>query len=290
MNNIVILPIEIEETITSFIEKKFEEDKLSDFFPNPLLREEMLELLDKYCTVVYYPVGDKDNNGFRLKKMPFADGSRQDFVFINTSQTLEKQVFTAAHELGHIWNVDEFVIQEHELEDTLDMREHIINRFAAVLLMPKDKFAISVHAGLHKFGEPGTRSISYMNMLKVITGLMNQFFAPMKAVVLRLVELKIFPDELARVLFGFKDLPMEVFTKQIYKLCVEYGYTNLLEPTNKRYIEGLAQKLNMAEQQSLVSPNKIRIMREKFGLDKATPDGIDLNNMISLDTQEGQDE
>ena len=124
----------------------------------------------------------------------------------------------------------------------------------------------------------------------MITGLMNQFFAPMKAVVLRLVELKIFPDELARVLFGFKDLPMEVFTKQIYKLCVEYGYTNLLEPTNKRYIEGLAQKLNMAEQQSLVSPNKIRIMREKFGLDKATPDGIDLNNMISLDTQEGQDE
>lgn len=91
MSEIFILPSEIEQAITKFIEIKFKQDNLSVLFQNPLLREEMLDLLDRYCTVVYYPINDKDNQGFRLKQMPFADGSRQDFVFIDTAQTLEKQ-------------------------------------------------------------------------------------------------------------------------------------------------------------------------------------------------------
>ena len=135
MGEIVILPLEIEKTIINFIKMKFEQDNLSVLFQNPLLREEMLDLLDRYCTVVYYPADDTGNNGFRLKRMPFADGTYQDFVFINTAQTLEKQVFTAAHELGHIWNVDEVIIKKHNLSNTTDMREHIINRFAATLLI-----------------------------------------------------------------------------------------------------------------------------------------------------------
>lgn len=287
MCEIIVLPVEIEKTIIDFIEERYKQDNLSDLFQNPLLREEMLDLLDRYCTVVYYPVDDKNNNGFRLKQMPFADGSRQDFVFINTAQTLEKQVFTAAHELGHIWNVDEVVLREHGLEDTPDMREHIINRFAAVLLMPADQFGVSVRAGLKEYGEQGTNSITYVNLLRMIVGMMNQFFAPMKAVVLRLIELNIFRDEVAKILFGYEDVPAEIITKQIHKLCIEYGYTNLLKPNRKRYIEGLAQKLDKAEQENLVSSNKIRIMREKFGLEPETTTGTGLDEKISLDTQEG---
>lgn len=290
MSEIFILPLEVEQTIIRFIKGKFEQDNLSVLFQNPLLREEMLDLLDRYCTVVYYPIDDKDNQGFRLKQMPFANGSRQDFVFIDTAQTLEKQVFTAAHELGHIWNVDEFVIQKHKLADTPDMREHIINRFAAILLMPADCFGVSVRAGLKEFGEQGTNSITYVNLLRMIVGMMNQFFAPMKAVVLRLIELDFFRDDVAKILFGYEDIPAEVFTKRIHELCIEYGYTNLLNPNRKRYIEGLAQKLDIAEQLNLVSPNKIRVMREKFDLAPTSAVGPDLDEVISLDTQEGREE
>lgn len=289
MGEIVILPLEIEKTIINFIKTKFQQDNLSVLFQNPLLREEVLDLLDRYCTVVYYPVDDTGNNGFRLKRMPFADGTRQDFVFINTAQTLEKQVFTAAHELGHIWNVDEVVIKEHNLEDTTDMREHIINRFAAILLMPDDKFVISVRAGLKEYGEQGKKTITYVNLLRMIVGLMNHFFAPMKAVVLRLVELKFFREDVAKVLLGYDDITAEAFAERIHELCVECGYTNLLNPSRKKYIEGLAQKLDIAERNNLVSPNKIRVMREKFGL-PASSGELGLDDIISLDTQEGREE
>ncbi len=290
MGEIVILPFEIEETIRNFIKMKFEQDNLSVLFQNPLLREEVLDLLDRYCTVVYYPVDDRGNNGFRLKKMPFADGTYQDFVFINTAQTLEKQVFTAAHELGHIWNVDEAVIKEHDLEDSTDIREHIINRFAAILLMPDDKFGISVQAGLNEYGEQGKNTITYVNLLRMIVGLMNQFFAPMKAVVLRLIELKFFKDDVAKVLFGYDDIPAEAFIDRIHELCIEYGYINLLNPTRKKYIEGLAHKLDIAERKNLVSPNKIRVMREKFGLLPTSSGALGMDEVISLDTKEGREE
>lgn len=289
MNELVILPIEIEETISRYIKERFEKEDLLASFQNPLLREDMLELLDRYCTVVYYPIQDKSNNGFRLKEMPFADGTLHDFVFINTAQTIEKQVFTAAHELGHLWNVDDFVIKQHNLDGTPDLREHIINRFAAVLLMPADKFAVAVKASLRELGDNEQQSITYINLLKLIVVLMNQFSAPMKAVVLRLIETKFFRMDMAEVLFGCSDIPAEVFTKLISELCAECGYTNLIYPTNKKWIAGLAQMLNTAEQNNLVSPNKIKVMREKFNLQPASSAAPGLDNMISLGSSEGQD-
>ncbi len=290
MIELTILPLEVEKIIIDFIKDKFEKDSLSSVFQNPLLREEMLDLLDRYCTVIYFPVDDTDNNGFRLKEMPFANGTRQDFVFINTAQTMEKQVFTAAHELGHIWNVDEFVINNYPLPDTAEMREHIINRFAAILLMPAEKFGVSVRTVLAEFLEKEKRSITYANLLRMIAILMNQFFAPMKAVVLRLVELNFFHEDIATFMFGNSDIPFDVLANRIHALCVEYGYTNLLKPTKKKWIAGLAQKLDIAEQKNLLAPNKIRVMREKFELSPISSCNPELNNTISLNPQEGRSE
>ena len=102
MNDYSILPNQVETCIQQLIKQKFQEENLQSIFPNRLLREDVLDLLDRYCTVVYYPLENEENNGFRVKDIPFANGSCHDFVFINTAQTLEKHVFTAAHELGHI--------------------------------------------------------------------------------------------------------------------------------------------------------------------------------------------
>ena len=57
-----------------------------------MLREDVLDLLDKFCTVVYFPLENEENNGFHMTGIPLADGSKHNFVFINTAQTISWQV------------------------------------------------------------------------------------------------------------------------------------------------------------------------------------------------------
>lgn len=287
MGNINILPIEVEYSLKSFIIKKFEEDNLRDFFQNSLLRDDVLELLDRYCTVVYYPLENEGNNGFHITEVPFVDGTRHNFVFINTAQTIEKQVFTAAHELGHIWDVDEHVISELGLEASTEMREMIINRFAAILLIPYENFSTAVRAGLKALGNNDGKTITFENLLKLVVTLMNQFYVPMKAIVLRLVETSFFKTDFAELFLGYDKIPEEFFTQRVKELVIEMGYTKFIHPSRKKWIEGLAEKLDIAEREGLVSPSKIAHMREKFDLKGTTTTVPELD--IPLDTQEGLD-
>lgn len=287
MGNINILPIEVEHSLKSFIDNKFEEDNLRDFFQNSLLRDDVLELLDRYCTVVYYPLENEGNNGFHVTEVPFVDGTRHNFVFINTAQTIEKQVFTAAHELGHIWNVDEYVIRELGLEASTEMRELIINRFAAILLIPYENFSTAVRAGLKALGNNDGKTITFENLLKLVVTLMNQFYVPMKAIVLRLVETSFFKSDFAKLFLGYDKIPEEFFTQRVKELVIEMGYTKFIHPSRKKWIEGLAEKLDIAERESLVSSSKIAHMREKFDLKGTTTTVPELD--IPLDTQEGLD-
>lgn len=74
---------------------------------NTIIRDDVLGILEKYCTVLYYPLPQEKNCGFHIKKI--VKQELKDFVYINTAKPLETQVFTAAHELGHIWKVAEKV-------------------------------------------------------------------------------------------------------------------------------------------------------------------------------------
>lgn len=287
MGKINILPIEVEHFLKSLIDKKFTEDNLRDFFQNSLLRDDVLELLDRYCTVVYYPLENEGNNGFHITDVPYVDGTRHNFVFINTAQTIEKQVFTAAHELGHIWNVDEYAINELSLEPSTEMREMIINRFAAILLLPEDNFATAVRAGLKSLGNNDGKTITFENLLKLVVTLMNQFYVPTKAIVLRLVELSFFKPDFAKLFLGYGNIPEDFFTQRIKELIIEMGYTKFVTPSRKKWIEGLAEKLDIAEREGLVSPSKIAHMREKFVIKGTTTAVPELD--IPIDTQEGLD-
>lgn len=60
-------------------------------FPNTLLRSDVLQLLEKYCTVIYYPLDEQSNNGFHVTGIPDKNGVLKHFVFLNTNQTIEKQ-------------------------------------------------------------------------------------------------------------------------------------------------------------------------------------------------------
>lgn len=283
MEKITILPYEIETIIERFISEKLAAENLHDEFPNRLLRDDVLDILDRFCTLVYYPLEGKDhNNGFRLKDVPLADGTLEDFVFINTAQRLEKQVFTAAHELGHIWDVDEYVISsmtqsKKKLDDTPEIREQIINRFAAVLLIPENDFKVAVGVGLRAFGNNKNNSITFENMIKLIVFLINHFLAPMKAIVYRFVEFGVFGADVAERLLGMKEVPKKVIDDYVDSTINEFGYYVRLKVTNKKLIHGLSDKLDIAEKNNLVSKEKIELMREKFGLNS-------ISNMPSKDS------
>lgn len=287
MNDFYILPNEVEMCIHHLIVQKFQEDNLTSIFPNRLLREDVLDLLDRYCTVVYYPLENEDNNGFRVKDIPFAKRPCHDFVFINTAQTLEKQAFTAAHELGHIWNVDHFVIENCKIAP--ELAEPIINRFAAVLLMPRDEFKAAVRLQLDEYITSEERSITYISLIKIIVHLMNQFFAPLKAVSLRLVETGFFQQDMVETLFNGEIIPADFLLKLVKNFINEFGYVKLKNPSNKKWIEGLGENLDIAEKKHLISEKKINLMRERFDLPTAPEVSPEMNHSFSFDSQEGLD-
>ena len=224
-----------------------------------------------------------------MTDIPVIDDNKNHFVFINTAQTIEKQIFTAAHELGHVWNVDDYVLSQIDsIEDSSPNRELIINRFAAVLLMPDEHFRSAYQDELKKLVEPD-RSITLLNVLKLVVLLMGQFFAPMKAVVLRFVELGYMKYESASILLGKGSLQPVVIEQVKKKLVSDFGYLKFQKPTEKKWIEGLSELLDTAEQNQLVSQEKIIRMREAFDLDASAifaADATDMNQVIPLSTQE----
>lgn len=281
MKDIQILPKEAEQTIRAFIEQKFQQNNLRTDFPNKLLRGDVLRLLDQFCTVIYYPVEHESNNGFHVS-IPLFDGQTQDFVFINTAQTMEKQVFTAAHELGHIWNVDKTILSELKLETTPQNQELVINRFAAVLLIPEDEFKAVLFTEVKKLSNKDG-SVSLPNMYRLIVILMNFFFAPMKAAVLRMVELECLSLNDASLLLGENKEDEHSVTVLINQLCNELGFTELQNPSRKKWIDGLAEKLTIAEQRQLLPKEKIDYIRRAFDVQSFEPN-MDLDRSISLNT------
>lgn len=280
IKNSIKLSAETVDCIKDLISNKFESDKLKNEFPNLLLREDTLALLDKYCTVIYYPLADEDNNGFHITGIIDFNGTEQHFVFINTAQTIEKQVFTAAHELGHAWKVDEYVANKLSLSLDSNMSEQIINRFAAELLIPEDTFRTSFELEFKRYQAP-IGKITRANMLKVIVGLMNQFFAPMKAILYRCFELDILDKSTVELLLGNSIIKEDIIKEKVSEIIQENGYVNFQKPTNKKWIEGLANLLEQAEKQSSVSSVKIDKIRRQFDIKREIINDDEMNEILN---------
>ena len=259
------LPKESSEVIQHLIQRKFEADDLNTSFPNPLLREDVLALLDRYCTVVYYPLEDEKNNGFHIK-IPDISGKERHFVYINTAQTIEKQAFTAAHELGHIWKVDQHVAEQCGLLLDEELGERIINRFAAELLIPEGWFR-RLYLQEYRRWQRSDGKIIVRDMFKVIVALMDQFFAPAKSIIYRCWELEYIGGPGCELLLGENPkLPKRIIDSVIQEIIRDNGYTQFQTPTKKRSINGLAELLNRAEAQGRVSQGKIEHLRALFDL------------------------
>lgn len=278
----VIYDSGIINTITKFVSNKLNDDNIRVAFPNALLREDVLELLDRYCTVVYYPLYNESNNGFHIN-LPQSDGDKCHFVFINTAQTMEKQVFTAAHELGHIWKVDDYVASECDIEMDDEIREKVINRFAAELLIPRQEFIEFLLSATADLGIDSGR-ITVSSVLRLIARMMNFFFVPMKSIVLRLLEFNIIDKNGAALLLGKGEIPCENIQNELEQIIREQGYTKLLKNTEKKWIEGLAEMLDVVDEKGIFPSEKIENIRATFELRRKVDDSK-FENTVGLTVQ-----
>ena len=261
------LPQNTVDLIVKFINEKRESDNLKTDFPNSLLRADVLDLLDRYCTVIYYPLENESNNGFHITGILDKNGNEKHFVYINTNQTIDKQIFTAAHELGHIWEVDNYVIENLGGNIGEFNNEDIINRFAAELLMPKDVFLAVFNSEHQKYKSPDGRTL-LTDFLKIVATIMNQFLVPQKSVICRLFELEKINPETLDLLLGKGIISEDDITKYINDILKENGHEKFLTSFPKRHIDGLAKLLDDAEKEHAVSSSKIQNLRQTFNLPK----------------------
>ncbi len=228
---------------------------------NQIIKDDIFGILEKHCTVIYYPIEDEMNRGFHTKR--FVKDKLEDFVYINTAKTVSEQVFTAAHELGHIWRVAVQVWEQAGEQGTLESKteEKIINRFAAELLMPTKEFRKTFLAHIEKLGLD-TNRLRLVDLIQVMVLQMNDYMVPYESVRRRTVETKIITPELGEVLLNSKESiePLvSAFSKD--------QNTILDRVTAKKTIPGLRNLLEIAEKNGELSIYTINKIKRDFDID-----------------------
>lgn len=271
---------QIVSGIKDFINSKH--DTLA--FYNQLIREDILPLLDSQCTIIYFPTEDKDNNGFH-KTYRF-HGENKHFVYINTNQDIEKQIFTAAHELGHVWKVNRYIEKLLDTEINYELGERIINRFAAELLMPEVLFSKYLYK-LFEEKLQNNKTMTVESIIQIITSVMNEFYVPYKSVVYRMYELGFIHKNSAEILWdGTNILSKETIINYSKRYANEQGYVRLYHPNKKRHIENLKDLLDVARKKSLVPQRWLQEFYRRFSLNSDdTADSLKTTILVERDKE-----
>lgn len=138
------------------------------------------EFRDK-CIVIRYSIadifGECDRMGYRLIRYPIgSDGvlgfaqirDGEKIIFSNSSIRLAREIFSVAHEIGHIClhvNDEQNMYVDNDFSDS-DNDETEANYFAACLLMPEDK--VSKYISLETSDKPMDRWTA-LDVAKIMT-------------------------------------------------------------------------------------------------------------------------
>lgn len=247
----------IVEQIPTAIEKVRKDYVLN----NMIIKDDIFGILEKHCTVVYYPIEDEINCGFHTKR--FVKDKLEDFVYINTAKSVAEQVFVAAHELGHVWGVAaqvwELAGEQGILESQIE--ERIINRFAAELLMPAKEFRKTFWVHIEKLGLDSNK-LRLVDMIRVMVLQMNDYMVPYESVRRRAIETKIITQKIGDVLLKNEEtiLPLvNAFSKD--------QNTMLDRVTAKKTIPGLRDLLETVEKSGELSIYTINRIKRDFDID-----------------------
>lgn len=152
-----------------------------------IIGPQIFSILSLYARVLYYPLGKDGPWGITyLAGTENTEFGEKPFVAINTSISVDKQVFAAAHELYHIWfdkkaeAITSSILDNLNGQNIDDISEQKASRFAAEFLVDEEL--------LHR--EMKLYSIMTGNItVKNIFTLANIFTVPYRAMVKRLLEI-----------------------------------------------------------------------------------------------------
>ena len=264
------MPLELSEEIVKEIRLYLQ--KHDELFGNGSpedIKERVFQTLKEHCIVMFYPIEDieEKNDAFLFSGIPLKNGEKKEVVLINTFQTEEKQLFAAAHELGHVMGVDKYILERF---NSIEDKELIVNRFAAELLMPQKSFVKHFYNQLSRLRvEKVKKEYGMMDFFEVIVGLMDYYSVPYNAVVIRLVETRIIDRNTGTFLVdGDEKIKKEEIKNAVKKIISEDQFTNLNNRSLKRDFSGLPEILSMVDSKEDIYRTKIQRLREAFQLPK----------------------
>lgn len=243
-------PDTITDCIKDFISQK-------RILTSPLIKDDIFKILEEHCTVLYFPQENEENDGCHVKRL--VKNQPCNFVYINTHKAIEKQIFTAAHELGHILDLDLF-LKTHCQDYCAELEEAAMSQFAALVLMPNDVFIEQVKDNFNSYAVKSDM-ITLDALMKLSVRLMDYFFVPFKSVIIKLYETGFLSKNDAESVINDKAILSRV--NDYIKLL---GYKRLGIRSEKKGIKGFADLLEKAEKNSSFSEAKIKSIREKMDL------------------------
>lgn len=250
--------------IVEQIQKICDDTKKNMNINDIVIRDDVFLLLQESdCTVLYYPLpneaisGNEGCAGCHIEKL--VNGRPRQFVFINTSNTRERQAFSVAHELGHILCIDQRIYDIFpECRDSVS-EEDIVNRFAAELLMPEQEFKTVLKERLKAIDYDGEK-IMVSQLVEISAYMMNYFFVPFKSVIRRYQEIGRLKEQDVDRLNKYND---SQFLREIIKA---KQYTRLLIVNEEKSMDNLQELLFRADRQNVLNGNLASRLRDEFDL------------------------
>lgn len=227
---------------------------------NTAIRDSIFDILENECTVIYYPLENEKNRGFHIKKI--VKNELKDFVYINTAKPIAEQIFAAAHEFGHIWEVADKVwkILGYEGKPTEKEEEDITDWFAAELLMPTDEFRNAFFAHMDELGIKAGK-VKLDEIVRVMVLQMKDFMVPYESVRRRLEETDIMQKEAADCLLSKQEEALELVT-----IFIKDSNTYLGNGTCVKTVSGIRTLIEYAESKEDVDRYLLMKIKKEFDI------------------------
>ena len=261
----------IVKCIREFIEEKREEKGIV----NKIIGEGVFSILESESVLLYYPLEEDKIKGIHAEKV--VHNELKQFVFINSDKEIDNQTWTAAHELGHVWKVDAYVVSK--ISDSIVSAEDIVNRFASELLLPMNEF-LDEYVQCMKRMQLGN-SLSKKEFMEIVAYLMNTFCAPYKAVIKRFVELGIIERQ-------FENSYIEAFhnNRELYEQIIgENYYSRLGKKRVSISMASIGKDIDLLEKNHLLSEKLIDKYRDMFAIRKE----VDSNETFIVGGGDGEE-
>lgn len=216
----------------------------------------IFQVANRFFTMIQYPLEDEE----QVKSVHvdrWVNGHKKRFVFINTDNSIEEQVYAVACEIGFACGICEKV-QRAGIND-IDI-ENLAYQFAAEFLMPQNVLRdriVSYGVDLETVREKE----NVRDILDVSVKLMNDFVVPYQVVTRRMKELGIIKEE--------QKIHMELINPQKDEqfLLLAKRYICYEQKTGNKSIGDMETMLAEVEERELYSEEQIRSIRRKYNIE-----------------------